>query len=149
MPLARARSKLSQMQALSMTNALFRCKRKVLNRIQGSPFAPAVKSASGKQTQDVVVKGEKHQANQDDQPHLVRNLAFSRAEWAALYDLDQEEEQVPAVQNRYGKQIQNGQAHADGSGQKDDVAPPVIRLSTDLLCDAEGPGEAFRYRDGA
>ena len=129
MLLARVQSELLQLQIPSMTNDLFCRKRKVLYDTYASDFAASEKRASGKQTQDIVVKGKKHQAHQNDQPHLVCNLAFSRAERPALYDLDQEEKQVAAIQNRYGKKIQNGQTYADGSGQKDDIAPAIISLS--------------------
>src|SRR5262249_51385789 len=51
---------------------------------------------------DVVVEHEHHQAEKQQQPHLLRQLPMPLPQRAAEYALDAEEGQVPAVERRNG-----------------------------------------------
>src|SRR6266571_995782 len=81
---------------------------------------------NGKQPHHVIVHnvGKEHQ--QEHQSDLNEALLEGQAEIAAAYALQREQENVSAVENGNGQEIQDAQVKADHCHQVDDVNGPLL-----------------------
>src|SRR5919198_4333538 len=70
-----------------------------------------------------------HQQHEQHEADLLRGLALLERERMAQDRLDDEEEQVTAVEHRHGEQVQHGEVHADDGREQCERADPLLRLA--------------------
>ena len=62
---------------------------------------------------DVVLEGHGHERHQDDEAGEAGDLAHAEGERAAQHGLEEEEEQVAAVEHRDGQEVDEAEVDGD------------------------------------
>src|SRR5918992_2450819 len=83
--------------------------KKSLDRFMWAPTAELV----GKDAQQVVIEGGEHEGHQQEQTDLGGDLLFARANRVPPQTFHGEKQNVPAVEDRDGEQVEDTQADAE------------------------------------
>jgi len=67
---------------------------------------------------DIIIKHKHHEQNQDKHPDLLGDFPLFQADGFTCDPFNGEKNQMPAVQNRYGKEIQYPQVDAQQGGKE-------------------------------
>src|SRR3990172_5948800 len=87
----------------------------------------------------IIVDGEHHQEQQQEEPDLLGHFPLPKRELTAQDPLADEEEQVPTVQDRHGEQVQERQVDADHCGEESQAHEPLLGLLSGHHRDPEPP----------
>src|SRR6267142_661601 len=90
---------------------------------------------------EVIVNREDHQEQQKNQPELLGRLALPERHGPAQDPLDDEEQQMAAVQHGHRQEVEDGEVHADDRGEEGEGAEPLATLTLPLGRDLDRPAQ--------
>src|SRR4030095_7222993 len=90
---------------------------------------------------EVIVNREDHQEEQKNQPELLGRLALAERHRPAQDRLDDEEEQMPAVQHGHRQEVEDGEVHADDRGEEGERAQPLAALTLPFCGNLDRPAQ--------
>src|ERR671925_1590149 len=96
------------------------------------------------ETVQVVPQRIHHEQHQQDEAELLRGFALLERQRTPEDGLDEEEEQVTAVEHRHRQQVQDGEVHADEGGEDRQRPQAFFRLSAGLRGDLDRPADVGR-----
>src|SRR5256885_13447539 len=87
---------------------------RLLRRVIMSPLS---QEFEGVDADEIVVERVDHEQHQQHEAELLRGFALAQRERPAQHGLQDEEEEMAAVQHRHRQEVQHGQVHADDGGE--------------------------------
>src|SRR5437764_7262226 len=87
----------------------------------------------------VVVERVDHEQHQQHEAELLCRLSLLERERTTQDRLDDEEEEMPAVQHGHGQEIEHGQVHADEGGEDRQRPESLLGLTSRLGRDLDRP----------
>src|SRR5262249_54807944 len=98
-----------------------------------------IRSSALHEAMDVVVEHEHHQAEQQEQPDLLRKLAMPLPERPPEHGLDPEEREMTAVEGGNRQEVEHPEVDREEGEHAQVVARPGARLLAGRPCDRDGP----------
>src|ERR1700677_2615728 len=77
---------------------------------------------------DVVLEGDAHEGHEQDEADQAGDLAYAEGERAAEDGLEEEEEEVAAVEHRDGQEVDEAEVDGDHRHRPDEVADALLAL---------------------
>src|SRR4030095_3147078 len=119
-------------------------RRRAICRVRRRVIIPSVllEEFEDVEATQVVVEREYHDHHQQHEAHLLRYLALAQRQRAAQDRLDDEEQQVAAVQHGDRQQVQHAQVHADDGDEQRDRQETLVGLPRGLGGNLDRPSDA-------
>src|SRR6266851_3423946 len=115
----------------------------------GPAEAPAANSGSPNKTRYVIQDYVCHQDNEQEQTHFHRDFTMAQLERLAAHSLENEKEQMTAVQQGYGKQVDGAELETQPHREHGDLGKPGPHLTARDLRDTDRATKRLARRRGA
>ena len=86
----------------------------------------SISDESLEQIRQIIERNEKEYSAEDDEAGERGEVLHRGADGGALEFLDEEKEELPAVENRNGEEVQDGEIHTDDRKEHEEFGKPLF-----------------------